>query len=80
MVTLSPCSPNATNQHFQLRSGSYPAPGGTVSIHPRDDISTILRQTSTPLGDGGTWNALTLENPQHTNDELWTVPVTPNVW
>ncbi|MFE9839124.1 RICIN domain-containing protein [Streptomyces sp. NPDC005551] len=78
VVTLAPCSPNATNQQFQLRSEPYPAPHGTVSIHPRDDISTVLRQT-TPLGDGGTWNALSLEEPQHTNDELWTVPVTPNV-
>ncbi|MFF8974969.1 RICIN domain-containing protein [Streptomyces sp. NPDC014995] len=78
VVTLAPCSPNATNQQFQLWSVPYPAPRGTVSIHPRDDISTVLRQTST-LGDGGTWNALSLENPQHTNDEFWTVPVTPNV-
>ncbi|MFI7018790.1 hypothetical protein [Streptomyces sp. NPDC050164] len=79
VVTLSPCSPTATNQQFQLRSGPYWAPGGTVSIHPRDDISTVLRRTSTPLGDAGTWNALSLESPQHTNDEYWTVPVAPNV-
>jgi hypothetical protein len=56
-------------------------PGATRDgLHPpRDDISTVLRRTSTPLGDNGTWNALSLEKPQHTNDELWTVPVTPDV-
>jgi hypothetical protein len=79
VVTLAPCNRNATNQQFQLWSERFRAPRGTVSIHPRDDMSTVLRQTSGPLGDGGTWNALSLENPKHTNDEFWTVPVTPNV-
>lgn len=79
VVTLASCSPTATNQQFQLWSEPYPAPHGTVSIRPRDDISTVLRQTSIPLGDGGTWNALSLETPQHTDDEFWTVPVAPNV-
>ncbi|MEU0061663.1 hypothetical protein [Streptomyces sp. NPDC006334] len=79
VVTLSPCSPSATNQQFQLWAEPGRAPDGTVSIHPRDDESTVLRQTSTPLGDGGTWNALSLERPQHTNDEYWRIPVEPNV-
>lgn len=48
VVTPAPCSPTATNQQSQLCSEPYPAPHGAVSIRPRDDLSTDLRQTSTP--------------------------------
>ncbi|MGI5350268.1 hypothetical protein ACQEU8_19120 [Streptomyces sp. CA-250714] len=80
VVTLSPCSPNATNQQFSLRAAPRGAPHRTVSIHPRDAMSTVLRRT-TPNGEGPNhWNALSLETPQGTNEEYWHVPVPPNDW
>ncbi|MFI8853315.1 hypothetical protein ACIGW3_24430 [Streptomyces sp. NPDC053499] len=80
VVTLSPCSASATNQQFSLRAAPRGAPRGTVSIHPRDAMGTVLRRT-TPNGEGPNhWNALSLETPKGTNEEYWRVPVPPNDW
>jgi hypothetical protein len=80
VVTLSPCSPTATNQQFSLWAASRVAPRGTVTIHPRDAMNAVLRRT-TPNGEGPNyWNALSMETPQGTNEEYWRVPVPPNDW